>query len=189
MEPETRPASVTLKCPNCGANLSISPEADVFACGYCGAQQIVRRDGGTVSLKLIGEAVAAVKAQTDLIARELKLSRLKQDLAALDKELEDGERNLQKRRDEHRASPAGLLIACVAASVALASYVAIYVNDGPCCFAFLGALFAAVVSVKVGDFIVLDQIRDRWVRKRNDLHERREALSVQIREHHEALDK
>jgi DNA-directed RNA polymerase subunit RPC12/RpoP len=28
---------ISLKCPNCGAGISVTPELDVFACGYCGA--------------------------------------------------------------------------------------------------------------------------------------------------------
>jgi hypothetical protein len=74
---------ISLKCPNCGAGISVTPELDVFACGYCGAQQMVRRGGGIVSLKLIGEAIARVQHGTDRTAAELAIRRLRDELAAL----------------------------------------------------------------------------------------------------------
>ena len=74
---------ISLKCPNCGAAVSITPELDVFACGYCGAQQMVQRGSGTVSLKLIGEAIARVQHGTDRTAAELAIRRLRDDLAGI----------------------------------------------------------------------------------------------------------
>ena len=75
---------ISLKCPNCGAGISVTPELDVFACGYCGAQQMVQRGSGTVSLKLLGEAIARVQYGTDRTAAELAIRRLREELASVE---------------------------------------------------------------------------------------------------------
>jgi hypothetical protein len=77
---------ISLKCPNCGAGISVTPELDVFACGYCGAQQMVQRGGGIASLKLIGEAIARVQHGTDRTAAELAIRRLREELTTLEVE-------------------------------------------------------------------------------------------------------
>ena len=74
---------ITLKCPSCGADLEISAEMDTFYCGYCGTRQMVQRRGGTVSLKLVGEAIARVQVGTDRTAAELALVRLRDELVSL----------------------------------------------------------------------------------------------------------
>jgi hypothetical protein len=61
---------------------------ETFACGYCGTQQMVRREGGTVSLKIIGEAIAGMKASTDRVAGELELLRLRDDVEEIDREVQ-----------------------------------------------------------------------------------------------------
>lgn len=71
--------SITLKCSNCGANLEITLEMETFACGYCGASQIVTRSGGTVSLRLLNESINRVQAGTDKTAAELAIRRLKEE--------------------------------------------------------------------------------------------------------------
>lgn len=74
---------VTLKCSSCGANLEITPEMEVFACGHCGTQQVVKRAGGTVSLKVLSDAIGKVQAGTDKTAAELAIKRLKEELVTL----------------------------------------------------------------------------------------------------------
>lgn len=74
---------INLKCSGCGAPLEISSNMEDFSCGYCGAAQRVVRRGGTVSLALIGEAIAKVQAGTDKTAAELAIRRLRDDLEAL----------------------------------------------------------------------------------------------------------
>jgi hypothetical protein len=76
--------SIPLKCPNCGANLEITPEMETFACGYCGASQMVTRSGGTVSLRLLTEGIAKVQAGTDKTAAELAIRRLREDYQSLE---------------------------------------------------------------------------------------------------------
>lgn len=74
------PRAIPLKCVNCGAKLEITPEMDRFACGYCGAEQLVERKGGTIALKGIEEAIMRVQAGTDRTASELALNRLSKEL-------------------------------------------------------------------------------------------------------------
>lgn len=74
---------LTLKCPSCGADLEITADMDTFYCGYCGTRQMVQRRGGTVSLKLVGEAIARVQVGTDRTAAELALRRLSDELASI----------------------------------------------------------------------------------------------------------
>lgn len=75
-----------LECVNCGAPLEIGPDLDSFACGYCGAQQRVRRQGGVVSLQKVETAIKAVQRGTDRTAAELALPRLHREIAALEQE-------------------------------------------------------------------------------------------------------
>jgi hypothetical protein len=72
---------IPLKCANCGARLEVSPDMTQFACGYCGIENIVERRGGTVSLKLVSDAIAKVQIGTDKTAAELAIRRLQEDLA------------------------------------------------------------------------------------------------------------
>jgi len=74
---------IRLRCPNCGANLQIFDDMSRFACAYCGSEQIVERRGGTVSLKLIAEAISKVQRGTDKTAAELALTRLERELEQL----------------------------------------------------------------------------------------------------------
>ena len=75
---------LNLKCANCGANLEISPDTTDFACGYCGAAQIVERRGGTVALRLVTDAISKVQVGTDKTAAELAIRRLKDEITELD---------------------------------------------------------------------------------------------------------
>lgn len=77
---------LSLKCSGCGSNLDITPEMESFACGYCGTQQVVQRSGGTVSLRLIGDAIAKVQMGMDRTAAELAIRRLREDLAEVEAE-------------------------------------------------------------------------------------------------------
>jgi DNA-directed RNA polymerase subunit RPC12/RpoP len=71
---------ISLKCANCGANLEVKLETTSFACGYCGISQIVERHGGTVSLKLLTNAISKVQVGTDKTAAELAIRRLKEEM-------------------------------------------------------------------------------------------------------------
>src|SRR5215218_10221015 len=92
---------IALQCPSCGATLQITPDMETFASGHCGTQQIVRREGGTVSLKVISDAIAGVKASTDRVAAELEVRRLRDDARRIARELEE----LEKAISEAKTSP------------------------------------------------------------------------------------
>jgi DNA-directed RNA polymerase subunit RPC12/RpoP len=70
---------VNLNCSNCGAKLEIYENLTRFACGYCGTQLMVQRQGGIVSLSAVTEAVRQVQVGTDKTAAELALARLQQE--------------------------------------------------------------------------------------------------------------
>lgn len=77
------PVTINLKCTNCGANLEITSDMNLFACGYCGSQQLVERKGGTISLKKVTEAIEKVQVGTDKTAAELAIRRLSDELTGL----------------------------------------------------------------------------------------------------------
>ena len=72
--------TLNLKCANCGANLEIKPDAADFACGYCGASQMIERSGGTISLRLLTNSISKVQIGTDKTAAELAIRRLKEEM-------------------------------------------------------------------------------------------------------------
>lgn len=78
--------TVALRCASCGARLEISPDVDQFSCAYCGTEQCVVRSGGTIALKMIGEAIARVESASDRTAAELALQRLSGKIADLERE-------------------------------------------------------------------------------------------------------
>lgn len=84
----TQLKSLTLKCPSCGAALDITLDMERFACGYCGTEQVVQRQGGTVALTLVTEAISRVQVGTDRTAAELALRRINDEMAALDAEVQ-----------------------------------------------------------------------------------------------------
>src|SRR5215210_5749739 len=94
---------LNLKCVNCGAGLEISPDMSRFACGYCGAEQLVERKGGTVFLKSVTDAISKVQVGTDKTAAELAIKRLEGELVQA--ELEHN-RKLQQGNQQLSGIPA-----------------------------------------------------------------------------------
>jgi ribosomal protein S27AE/cytochrome c-type biogenesis protein CcmH/NrfF len=85
----TEVSVVSLRCPRCGANLSIGKTADIFACGYCGASVKVERSGNIIALRLLTDAMSSVQRGTDRTAAELAIRRLSEELKALEREKDD----------------------------------------------------------------------------------------------------
>lgn len=83
----TSPKSISLKCQSCGAGLSITAEMERFACGYCGTEQIVQRNGGTVFLRILHEEISQVRVGTDKTAAELAIKRITGELAEIERQL------------------------------------------------------------------------------------------------------
>jgi len=46
-----------LKCPSCGAQLAVSPDAACFGCKYCAAELVVVRQEETTTLKRVPETI------------------------------------------------------------------------------------------------------------------------------------
>ena len=100
---------VSLKCANCGASLDIGPDVEQFACGYCGAQQVVQRSGGIVSLRRMENTLREVKHGTDRTASELALQRLTAEAAAVQIERDEAIRQV-KAKDESSSTVVGLMM-------------------------------------------------------------------------------
>ena len=112
--------TISLKCTGCGASLDITPDLQVFSCGYCGARQLVRRSGGTVSLKSVEEAVSRVQHGTDRTAAELAVRRLREELTATDAALKQA-RNDYFRNAPRESSGCFMLIAIIVGGTVLAA--------------------------------------------------------------------
>jgi len=99
---------LNMKCPNCGGALEIGPEVSNFTCGYCGSEQFVERQGGVVQLKLLQKTVSAIQNDTNRVADELAVVRLKQELESLEQkqkqEIADTKALLLREDDENLKS-------------------------------------------------------------------------------------
>ena len=89
---------ISLACPNCGGKLSITPDLERFACQYCGNEQIVRRQGGVVSLEPVLEGIKRVETKfdnllsgSDKMAAEKTIQRLKSEITELEKKINERE--------------------------------------------------------------------------------------------------
>lgn len=71
--------AISLSCSKCGAGLSIPPNVDRLACGFCGTTQMVERSGGIIALMPVTDAIKQVQVGTDRTAAELALNRLNQE--------------------------------------------------------------------------------------------------------------
>ncbi len=58
-----------IKCPNCGANISVSDDRDLFFCEYCGAK--IDKSGGKITFEVINRIVDEAKI------KEVELERQK----------------------------------------------------------------------------------------------------------------
>ena len=139
--------AVSLICTSCGASLDITPDLDIFSCGYCGHRLLVRRSGGTVSLKSLEEAVSRVQHGTDRTAAELALRRLREDLAAKDEEIA----KLRAQFLVQNNSSAGCLMILIIGSVISVLIMDTASKDGavPFLTAFIGTVVCAWVYVYV----------------------------------------
>ncbi|SRR6266404_1158855 len=92
---------LNLKCVSCGSNLEVTESMDRFCCGYCGSEQYVERQGGTVSLKPVIDAISRVQTGTDKTAAELALQRLRQELTSMEIQ---GAEHIAKRQAQLEAA-------------------------------------------------------------------------------------
>ncbi|MCA0456636.1 MAG: hypothetical protein LCI00_21865 [Chloroflexi bacterium] len=66
---------VTLSCPNCGGKLKVTSDLNRFACSHCGAEHVVKRGDGIVSLSPVMDAIARVQTGVDVIAEDIRFRR------------------------------------------------------------------------------------------------------------------
>jgi hypothetical protein len=82
------PNFVTLACPSCGGKLQITNDIERFACAHCGNEHLVKRSGGVISIAPIMDSLAKIQEDTDRTAAELAISRLNNELIALEERKE-----------------------------------------------------------------------------------------------------
>jgi hypothetical protein len=83
------PDFITLTCPTCGGKLQITNSIDCFACGHCGNEHIVRREGGIVYLSPLVEGLQQIRTGVDKTAAELAIVRLPREIAELERQLHE----------------------------------------------------------------------------------------------------
>ncbi len=93
---------ISIKCANCGGNLEITPDMEQFACGYCGASQVVQKQGGTISLKLVGDAIKQVQVGTDKTAAELAIKRLSGEMESVSQQVNHNDLLKRQSTSENR---------------------------------------------------------------------------------------
>ena len=71
---------ITLTCPNCGGKLEITSDIERFTCMYCGAEHIVKRGVGVISLVPVVESIKKVQTGVDKTASELAINRLYREI-------------------------------------------------------------------------------------------------------------
>lgn len=113
---------VNLKCLNCGANLEISNNISEFACSYCGANQIVHRSGGIVTLELLSSKIDRVQSSIDKTAAELKIQRYKGELQELEEKHTNLDESAIKMKSMINPLAITLMVAAVFPFLILAGY-------------------------------------------------------------------
>ncbi|MCC6457290.1 MAG: hypothetical protein IT328_20215 [Caldilineaceae bacterium] len=98
---------VTLSCPSCGGKLQITQDMDRFACGYCGNEHVVKRQGGVVMLAPVVEGLRRVQMGTDKTAAELAIIRLEKELGPAEETL----RTFRSQNSYAKLGPPDSLIA------------------------------------------------------------------------------
>jgi len=113
---------VNLNCLNCGANLKITNNIFEFACQHCGATQIVERSGGIVALKLLSDKIDRVQESIDKTAAELKIQRLKSELAKIGEKHTKLEEVTNQLKSFVNPFAIALIVATAAPSILFAAY-------------------------------------------------------------------
>jgi ribosomal protein S27AE len=80
---------VTLTCPSCGGELQVTDDIDRFACAYCGAEHLVRRGGGIVSLNPALDRLTRVEVEIDQTAFALAIMKLTAEIEELQAQISE----------------------------------------------------------------------------------------------------
>jgi ribosomal protein S27AE len=73
-------SAISMVCPGCGASLTVKESLKRFNCGYCGGSLEVVRDGGTITLESVEQAIRGMHKGVNCTASELALVRLNKEL-------------------------------------------------------------------------------------------------------------
>jgi ribosomal protein S27AE len=85
-KPMSEVTTYALRCPRCGGSLAVAKSLETFTCEYCGSSVQVQRQGGAVSLALLGDAIQMVQRGTDKTAAELAIRRISEESAVRDRQ-------------------------------------------------------------------------------------------------------
>ncbi len=84
---------IKLSCKSCGAKLELTEDVDRFSCGFCGNEFLVERKGGMVvlkdvheSLKRIEQTSEAARENTQVLADQVRLPKMKKRIVELEQE-------------------------------------------------------------------------------------------------------
>ena len=177
--------TVRLECTGCGASLDITPNLEVFSCGYCGARQMVRRSGGSVSLKPLEEAISRVQRGTDRTASELAVPRLKEEMVALDNE----RKNMIAALKISPGTNDGCLAAFATVFVSILVSAVIWTEGHFVVGFFCGSLVLAigvVSSLKLNQAWIdraNSQLEEKMLPIEQEMTPRRAALEAELQEH------
>ena len=75
---------ISLTCPTCGTKLKITDDMNNFACGHCGSEHIVKREGGAISLAPLVESEKGTSDSVDKTESELAIPRLEKEINQLE---------------------------------------------------------------------------------------------------------
>lgn len=173
---------VSLKCPQCGGALQVSPEMQHFACGYCGGSVVVSRSGGTISLGL-EQVLANVQKGTDKTAAELAIPRLEREIREKEDEIQAETLNATKVKEDAGSTATVGCLALVILSV-----------FGAMAFMMVTAevSFGILSLIPVGVFLVASAIL--WVSwsgrhaKAQALAQREEEIKARLASHSTELE-
>jgi|GEM_PF-5113869 len=159
------PPIVSLKCENCGGSLEVSDDIERFACQYCGAEMLVQRRGGTVSLHKVTEAIRGVQKGTDKTAAELAIARLNKELQDL---------KIAQKKLDAQATQSGCGIGCLSV-IMLIAIVAMSAAGPNACG---GAMLALGLLGCIGLVVSTNQVKE----KRGTISEAIELKESQIQQ-------
>lgn len=185
------PVVATLKCPNCGAALKIGASVTDFACAYCGAQQIVEREGGIISLRLISESVSRIQVSTDKTASELALQRLEGELFTLQQQQQKltAERTAKERDIRSQRS---LLITVFVAGLGwlVIAALADWTTEGKYAAAVFAVILAACWRAHTSSKVKrgLAKSHEQYQPQLNPLNSRIASIQQQIERHRAIVD-
>jgi len=112
---------ITLSCPNCGGKLEVTADIDRFACQHCGAEHLVKRQGGLVSLAPVVEGIQRVESKFNSIlngseksAAEQTIQRLKSEISEIENKIKEKEGFITNHKPAHGVFFGGLVYIALA---------------------------------------------------------------------------